>query len=251
MNTIAHGIVGCLVLVLVGCGGHHTSRQFIVLVDTSGSIEPGARADAVKSVGELAKRMHRGDRIVVIPITSDAEIDTQGTVIRLAVPSTREAYDQDLKRFNDGVHDALQDLTANVVSDPGHDTDILGTLELARQEMAADKSVNGTIIVLSDFIQESSVVNFKTDHALADETSARNLAHRLAKERHFSMQGQKAFLGSLRSTELANLPEARRSAIRAFWDEYFRDAGTETQYATDGPGFLGEFIRDRDASKDR
>jgi hypothetical protein len=106
----------------------------------------------------------------------------EGTVIRFTVPSTREAYDQDLRRFNDRMHEALQRLAATAAAHPGTETDILGTLELA---------------VLSDFIQEDPTNNFSTDRALADETSARNLAARLAKERRFTLRAQGMFLGSL------------------------------------------------------
>jgi hypothetical protein len=252
MKRIAHSIACLWILLLVGCGGHVPPQQFIVLLDTSGSIEPGAQADAVKAIGDLAKQLHRGDSIAVIPITSDAENETEGAVIRFTVPTTRKAYDQDLRRFNNQMHDALQRLAADAAAHPGIETDILGTLELARQELSASHSVNtGMIIVLSDFILEDQVHNFRTDPALANETSARNLADQLAKERHFTLHAQWVFLGGLRSKELRSLSEARRNAIRAFWDEYLRAAGAETQYATDGPGLLAEFLRIRDESSSR
>jgi hypothetical protein len=232
-----------LLAILPGCGSHKAARHFTVLLDTSASIEPSSQANAIHATGALSNQMRRGDAITVIPITSDAQTEAQGRILRFTVPVTREAYDQDLRRFNLQFHEQLQRLQADAKMHPGTGTDILGSLDVARQEiLAASPGEENIIAVFTDGIQEDGSLNFKTDPALADETGARNLAAGLVKKYSFTLSGDKVFLGGLKSTELGQLPTTRRAAISVFWIEYFKLAGAPTRYATDGPGLLPVFV---------
>jgi len=96
---------------------------------------------------------------------------------------------------------------------------------------------------LSDFIEEDDTLNFRTAPALATETSARQLASRLAKNIH-QIPTVTVFLGSLQSKELDQIPKARRQAIRQFWLEYFKNEKSHPIFTTDGPGMSAIFAPD-------
>src|SRR5438270_268455 len=84
---------------IVGCRAEQESSNTIVLIDTSGSIESSSLSDAFDSIAEMAKHLNRGDSLVVIPVASNAEVDTSGRVLRFTVPNKREGYDADLAHF--------------------------------------------------------------------------------------------------------------------------------------------------------
>jgi hypothetical protein len=245
-------LLGCLLLsillllVAVSCmGGHRTPAQathFVYLLDCSASITPKALEDAVQQIELQAEHMQRGDRISVIPITSDSDTNAQGNILRMSVPLNRQPYDQDLKTFREHFRrdlDALRDRAKKHLFDK---TDILGTTDLASQEFAADEGlIHKKLIVLSDFIEEDDTFDFRTAPALAGENSARQLAARLTKNVS-QASGVRVFLGSLQSMELDQLPKARRQAIREFWLEYFKNEQTHPVFATDGPGMSAIFI---------
>ncbi|HVB35576.1 MAG TPA: hypothetical protein VNJ52_14570 [Patescibacteria group bacterium] len=55
----------------------------VVLIDTSLSVTPRAERAALKAVGDRITRMGRGDRLILIPITGDAQNDVGGRILRL------------------------------------------------------------------------------------------------------------------------------------------------------------------------
>ena len=188
--------------------------------------------------------MQRGDRISVIPITSDSDTNAQGNILRMTVPLNRQPYDQDLQVFRKTFRQALHTLHDHARAHLFDKTDIIGTVDLAAQEFAPDDGhVQKRLIVLSDFIEEDGTLDFRTAPALAGENSARMLASRLAKNIP-EISAVSVFLGSLQSNELDRLPKARRQAIREFWLEYFKNEKTHPVFATDGPGMSASFTND-------
>src|ERR1039457_6120818 len=99
------------VLLLASCaGGHPPPAQAIhrvYLLDCSASITPKALEDAVQQIELQADHMQRGDRISVIPITSDSDTNAQGNILRMEVPLNRQPYDQDLHTFRKNFRQAL------------------------------------------------------------------------------------------------------------------------------------------------
>ena len=234
-----------LVLALSSCtGGNHLPPQAVhrvYLIDCSASITPRALEDAFHQVELQADKMKRGDRISVIPITSDSDTNVQGSILRMAVPLNRQPYDQDLQVFRKNFRQDLRLLHDRAKAHLFDRTDIIGSVNLAAQEFAPDDgNIQKRLIIFSDFIEEDGTLDFKTAPALSGESSARQLAARLAKNIP-EISTASVFLGSIQSNELDRIPKARRQAIREFWLEYFKNEKNRPVFATDGPGMSAIF----------
>jgi hypothetical protein len=212
----------------------------VEIIDTSLSITPRAEKAALDAVQRQIVHMHRGDQLILIPITGDAENDSGGCVLRLSGPTERETYDADLRRFRE---QAQQQFTAWEASLDRHQsrTDILGALDVARQEFASLPSENERrLIVVSDFLEDDGVNDFVHDGALANSARARLLAAHLRTERGFAMPGATLCLGRLESRDFAPLTEERKVAIQAFWSAYFTETGQQIVIHFDGTGMLAD-----------
>ncbi len=246
----------CLTLILLlataACERKATaSRQIIVLIDVSASIEPEAQRSAFQAVANVVSALRRGDSLVVIPITGDAGNESQGHILRLTLAEHREAYDQDLRRAGLNLRRSLEETKAATMRNPGSHTDILGALRLAAEEVRlAGEGRKTTIVVLSDLIQDDNQFDFKSDPALESETSATLLASVSARRQGLSPQGIPVFLGLVRSKDLGHLSPRRRSAIEAFWLEFLKDSGANPVLAEDGPGLLPIFLTSEPVSVD-
>ena len=124
-----------LLLFVTACS-HRAPVVTVEVIDTSMSITLRAECAARSAVGNQISRMGRGDRLVLIPITGDAQNDAGGRVLRLTAPTEREPYDTDLRRFQS---EAQKQFAAWAASLDPHQTRtaILGTLDAARQEFSA------------------------------------------------------------------------------------------------------------------
>ncbi len=74
--------------------------------------------------------------MTIIPITSDAQIEGPGRMLRFKLSRKREPYDGDLWRLAENVEDSLQALLASASAQPYRYTDIIGTLELVAEEFS-------------------------------------------------------------------------------------------------------------------
>ncbi len=238
----------CLTLILllatVACDRKApASRQIIVLIDVSASIEPEAQQSAFQAVENVVSALRRGDSLVVIPITGDAGNESQGHILRLTLAEHREAYDQDLRRAALDLRRSLEETKAATRRNPGSHTDILGAVRLAAEEIRlAGEGRKTTILVLSDLIQDDKQFDFKSDPALKSETSATLLASQSARRLGLSLQGVPVFLGLVRSKDLGHLSPRRRLAIEAFWLGFLKDFRANPVLAEDGPGLLPIFL---------
>jgi hypothetical protein len=215
----------------------------VEVVDTSLSITPRAEKAALDAVGDQISRMGRGDRLILITITGDAQNDAGGRILRLSAPTELETYDTDMRRFQE---QALKQFAAWAASLDKHQsrTDILGALDAARQEFAVlPKNSNRRLIVVSDFLEDDGTYNFVSAGSLANPTRARQLAARIRVEHSFTMQGVAPCLGRLESSDFALLPVQRKEAIRAFWTEYFASGGQKAEIQFDGTGILADADR--------
>jgi len=162
----------------------------------------------------------------------------------MAVPLNRQPYDQNVQTFRKNFRQALHALHDKAKAHLFDKTDIIGSVDLAAQEFTADDThIQKRLIVLSDFIEEDDTLNFRTTPALAKETSARQLASRMAKNIP-QIPAATVFLGSLQSKELDQMSKARRQAIREFWLEFFKNEKSHPVFATDGPGMSAIFATD-------
>ena len=133
------------------------------------------------------------------------------------------------------------------------ETDILGTLDIARQEFAAEpKDSDRHLIILSDFLEDDPSYRFVHAPQIANATRARELAVSLRTERRFALPGVPVCLGRLESSDFAPLSPQRKEAVRAFWAEYLNDRGQPPALRFDGTGMLtgnaGSYGHSKDAA---
>lgn len=226
-------------LLLAACK-HDMPSATVVVIDTSLSITPRAERAAFSALSDQISHLGRGDSLVLIPITGNAENDAGGRILRLHAPVVREPYDADIRRFREDGRKQFATWVATVGADPGR-TDILGAFDAARQELAAlPKGNNPRLIVISDFLEDDGAYNFVRDTALANPTRARHLASRLRVERGFSLTGISLCLGRLESSDFAPLSEERKAAVQAFWTTYTAQPGQTSELGFDGTGMLAD-----------
>jgi hypothetical protein len=226
-----------LLILLTACS-HPAPKATIDVLDTSLSITPRAEHAAENAILDQISHMGRGDRLIVIPITADAENDAGGRILRLVAPIERQAYDNDLRRFQ---LNARKQYVAWLASLDPHQmrTDILGTLDIARQEFAAiPGDADRRLIILSDFLEDDPSYRFVSSLQLANPAPARALAVGLRTERVFTFPGVLVCLGRLESSDFAPLSPQRKEAVQAFWAEYLNDRGQVPALRFDGTGLL-------------
>jgi hypothetical protein len=227
-------------VLLAGCSRQqHRLHHFVILVDTSGSIEPDALAQCMQAISKVAEKADRGTIISVIPITGDSDVESSGRVLRFQKPQDRTAYDADLVQFSKKVQQSLQEFQARVAGKPARKTDIFGSIRMANEELRADAARDGTLIIFSDFLEDDGQVDFSVDRRLRTKEAATQYATMEAKSSFPSVHAfSRVYLALLRSKELPALDRQRREAIKQFWTEYFKTLGVQCDYMTDGIGLL-------------
>lgn len=231
-----------VMFLLAGCS-HHAPTATIEVIDTSRSITPRAVKAALDAVEDQIAHMQRGDLLILIPITGDADNDAGGSVLRLSAPTQRETYDADLRRFQVTVQKQFVAWSASLDQHQSR-TDILGALDAARQELAfLPNGMNRRLIVVSDFLEDDGTYRFVSASSLVDPASARQLATRLREEHGFTLQGVPLCLGRLKSSDFAPLSAQRKEAVQAFWTAYFAAGGEPAEIQFDGTGILADTER--------
>jgi hypothetical protein len=228
-----------MLLLFVGCS-RRAPVATVEVIDTSMSITPRAERTAQSAVGNQISHMGRGDRLILIPITGDAQNDAGGRVLRLTAPTEREPYDTDLRRFRS---EAQRQFAAWAASLDPHQTktDILGSLDVARQEFAAiPKGSERRLILVSDFIQDDGTYRFVSSGSLSSPARARDLAARLRAQHRFALQGVPLCLGRLESSDFAPLSAQRKEAVQAFWTAYLAAGDQPAEIRFDGTGILAD-----------
>ncbi len=241
INTVGYAAVAAA-LVLAGCS-HRVPQATIEVIDTSLSITPRAEKAALDAVQNQIGHMQRGDMLVLIPITGDAANDAGGRVLRLSVPTQREAYDADLRRFQEQAQRQFAAWTASLDQHQSR-TDILGALDAARQELASlPKESNRRLIVVSDFLEDDGTYSFVSASSLENPSLASQLATHLHEQHGFTLQGVPLCLGHLESSDFAPLSAQRKEAVQAFWATYFAAGGETAEIQFDGTGILADTER--------
>ena len=231
-----------LLFLLAGCT-HRVPQATVEVIDTSASITPRVEKAALDAVQDQIAHMQRGDQLVLIPITGDAANDAGGRILRLSAPTRRETYDADLRRFHEQARKQFAAWRASLDSHQSH-TDILGTLDAARQEFALlPKESNRNLIVVSDFLEDDGTDRFISADSLANPVRARQIAARLREQHGFTLQGVPLCLGRLESSDFASLSAQRKEAVQAFWTAYFAAGGEPTEIQFDGTGILADTER--------
>jgi hypothetical protein len=236
MNAFRISVLALLPFV-TACS-HRVTVVTVEVIDTSMSITPRAEHAAQSAVGNQISHMGRGDRLVVIPITGDAQNDIGGRILRLTAPTERESYDADLRRFQ---VEAQKQFAAWVATLDQHQTrtDILGTLDVARQEFAATpKGSERRLVIVSDFLEDESEYRFSSAPQLANAGRASALALVLRSKRNFAQPNVRICLGRLESSDFAPLSALRKDAVGSFWIAYLSEKDRQPELHFDGTGML-------------
>jgi hypothetical protein len=232
-----------LALALLGCGKRQP-KDIIIMLDVSASIDRESLAQGLRAIDGLASRLQRGDKLTIIPILGDAQAEASGQIMRFDMPRDRQAYDADLRSFRTKLNTTLREMQFRTAMHPGSRTDILGSVELATQELQIDVvGRQHILVILSDFIQEDGAANFRTSERIRDSGEAKIFSQQLAQRDGLCLGGATVYLGLLRSNEYKGLSEKRKSAIRSFWMRYFVLAGSRPKFVVDGPGLLDAVLK--------
>jgi len=235
---IAHRFSHFALLFLATACSQRAPVVTVEVIDTSMSITPRAEHSAQTAVGTQISRMGRGDRLILIPITGDAQNDAGGRILRLSAPTEREPYDTEIHRFQAEAQKKFAAWSASI--DPHQTTtDILGTLDIARQELVEiPKGSKQRLIIVSDFLEDEPSYRFVSAPQLVNEARATALASILRREREFSLPGVPICLGRLESSDFAPLSPQRKDAVQAFWSVYLTDKNRLPELHFDGTGML-------------
>jgi hypothetical protein len=226
-------------LLLTGCS-HRVPTVTIEVVDTSMSIAPRAAQAVQAAIQQQIGHLGRGDRLILIPITGDAQNDAGGRMLRLTAPSEREGYDADLRRFQS---ESIKQYAGWSASLSSHETrtDILGALDAALQEsVSSPNGMNRKIVIVSDFLEDDGNYRFVSDGSLASPERARQLALHLREQHGPTLKGVPICLGRLESIDFGPLPAQRKDAVQAFWKVYLGEAGEPVDIRFDGTGMLAD-----------
>lgn len=229
-------------LFLNGCKTKPT--QLICVVDMTASIDPTAQTEALMALQTAFPQLQRGDSLVVIPVTSDAATQTAVRGLRFQLSTKRAAYDADLHKLKTEVADKLQTLRNEALAHPYQHSDLLGALHQAQEEIAQGKGkTRSVLVILSDLVQDTPQLHFRSDAHLQNDAVAREWAAELTRRKTTNLQDTDAYVGLLRSKDWQGLTDTRRAALRTFWLEYLKGSGARVEdTVTDGPGLLASFL---------
>jgi hypothetical protein len=237
-----------LVLLLAGCS-HRLPQATVEVIDTSMSITPRAEHAALDAIAAQIAHMRRGDPLILIPITGDAQNDAGGRILRLTAPAVREPYDTDLRRFQSEAQEQFAAWAASVDLHQSR-TDILGALDVARQELSTiPKGSARRLIIVSDFLEDDGIYRFVSAGTLATPSRARDLAAHLREGHRFTLESVTLCLGRLESSDFAPLSAQRKEAVQAFWSAYLAEGREPAEIRFDGNGMLADTEHDCDDSK--
>jgi uncharacterized protein len=150
----------------------------VVLVDRSGSIHPRDRDLSARSLGAVADEMEPGDRLVVAAVGDDSRSAFQ-PLIDITVPQTAIRVDQEKARgaVRRAVANAIPAILGTGADGVGaSSTHLLDTIAGASQAFGSARA--GSLILLSDGVEDSEVGNVDKLRSPADIQEMLRKAHR-------------------------------------------------------------------------
>ena len=251
-QVVACGIAAvlCTVMLFAVFGSPQTCH-IVIGPDISASVPLGTRVSIVDAIRKAAGQLQRGDLLVIIPITADAQNDAPGRIIRFDMNTKREPFDQDIARVRKHIDSELDVLLQVATEEPFQQTDILGTIRLAAEEFSrtTQPTTRRVLLIVSDLLQDNAAFAFKNDEHLKNEETARTLAVNLGNGISQSLAGVDVLLGSVPSDDMRALPMERREAVRVFWTELLQQQGAIVTWSTDGAGQLPHFLERPDTRR--
>jgi hypothetical protein len=240
-RQVGWALISCL---LLACDDPaYRPRKIVYVIDVTASLKSDTHAGTIDSLVRMVPTLNRGDELVVVPVTDDAQNESLTQIVRLRIPLHREPYDADLRRAMSEAEDKLQQLLKVGMARRYQRTDLLGAFRLAAEEL--EQPGGGTLahlVCISDFLQDDQQFDFKRDPSLGQSSSAKRLATRLAHPHGSRFRGIVVFLGSVSSLDARRLTPARRDAVREFWVEFLQIQGAVVRWKTDGIGHMADFL---------
>jgi len=235
-------ILGTLIVALTGCGWHHEpATDDVCLLDISKSIERESTVEEFKAVDSLVANLKRGDSLTLIPITGNAPGDSHGRIVHLWVPTQCQPYDNDLVAFRGQAREQIKAMREQALARPSSQTDILGALDAARQELSLiPKMNNRRLLIASDFLEDDGTYNFVSAPLLDSPVRARLLAARLREQRGFTLPDVRLCLGRLESSDFRPLTAQRKGAVQDFWSAYLSGTRNVAEIRLDGTEMLAD-----------
>lgn len=213
---------------LGACGDHETKapsplpapRQYVVVVDVSGSRTDVERAGNEQLVTSFARTLGFGDRLVVLPTHQAGRRDgAAGFVLDMPLPTfAGQPLDTDSAMLGEAVEIAAPRLTEVVDREPAAGTDLFATLFTAAERVREAPERNTGIIILSDMLQCTSAVCMERTGGIPDSA-------------WISSQVRQGLIPELEGACVvvvgadASTPDG--IAVRQFWTAYFAAAGAD------------------------
>lgn len=208
-----------MVMTLSGCWQDHP-RTVVVLVDATKSIDLAEYGRCRVELKRLTQRLGRGDRLVLVPITGEPQELLGHRILHVEIPAERLPYDSNVTRAKVEAEKQIEQFLNGLSEIQAKQTDIIGALRATADEFRGEGS---EIIILSDMVEDDSVIRFPSAPEMAASKSAEVLAEQMARREMF--KGVEVKIGILKSFDLEHMPQQRRDAIEAFWRRYFIASG--------------------------
>lgn len=158
-----------------------------------------------------------------MPVLGNEASQIQGRVRAFDLPSVahRKAFNEDLMQKRKAIQVQLRSMAHEMAENPGQHSDILGALQVARQQLNLPEFRN---------------------HRHAAEQLARRLAGGAGNQTSGAAP-LPVFMGLLASRDAAGLEEVRREAIMDFWKTYLPLRGMKPEIYTDGPDAISAVMQ--------
>lgn len=210
-----------LALVLVGCGGAAETVFWeppsvtVALVDASASVAPEDRGIYLKSLQAIAGGLDGGDRLLVGPVSAQAVWRPN---LDVSVENSNVRLDQEeaVGRARSEVEKALPALIPGQASVIVSQTRLIEAIAAASQAFGAPPFRNAELVLLSDGVEDSPLINLSGNRITPEEISTA-----------LDRAGDAGLLPKLTGLRLTVVGAGGRdyASVKAFWQAWCERTG--------------------------
>ena len=205
----------------VGSESPNQGHAYIVGIDISGSRTQAELDESRKLLDGLIDRLEAGDRLTLIEVYQGGRQPARQWSGSIRAPrKSGQPTGSDRRRVDDfkGIaHMQASILFDSVRASEIQTTDIFGTLARAADYAKATRNGATTLLLLSDMVNETPTVQMTSREGIPGNSWVRQLA---SSRRIPQLRGVCVVVAG------ADVSSARGAAIRDFWSNYFKAAGT-------------------------
>jgi hypothetical protein len=215
-------------LIVAGCddavSGETADRghSYIVGIDISGSRTRAELDESKQLLDALIGQLEAGDHLTLIEVYQGGKEPARQWSANIRAPKTPgKPSASDRRRAED--FRSIARMQASILFDSVRAkeilaTDIFGTLNRAADYAKASRNRGTTLLLLSDMINETPDVRMTSQQGIPGDTWIRQLS---SAKRIPQLNGVCVVVVG------ADVSSARGAAIREFWNDYFKAAGTQ------------------------